>query len=78
MSDNQLPDRLQVEVFHFFSCPGCFSEKSQTGFYAGIKKKAIHRNPLAQFFPSISVYEEAEDVFKRFAMKWIVGLLFLH
>jgi len=34
-------DGFEVEIFHFGSGPGCFSEKSKAGFYGGIAFEAI-------------------------------------
>ncbi len=76
-------DGHQIQFFNFFSCPGCPSQKFQTGFYARVIAKALDWNASAEFLPIVLFYETGQDRFKRDAVQRVFGwfihdVLFVH
>lgn len=59
----------EVEVFDFFSRPGGFAQKCQTGFYRWVGGKAADGNMLAERLPAIVLKETADDLFQGDAVK---------
>lgn len=66
--------RPQVQILHLLSRPGCFTQKSQTGFYAGILFEATNVDVLAQSFPAVVRQQLLYDLLQGFAVKRVVGL----
>ena len=61
-------DGLQIQIFHFFSCPGCPAQKFQARFNAGVFSETIYPDTVAQFFPTVKTYQVNHYRFEGFAM----------
>jgi len=71
-------NRLQVQFFHSFSCPGSLAQEFQTRFDAGVFSKAFDGNTLPQFLPAMFFHKRSEDHFEGDAMQGIVGFGWVH
>lgn len=61
--------RLQVQLFHLGPGPRGFPEECQTGFDAGIMRKAAYINTPSHFFPSVSCNQVIQDGFQCHALQ---------
>ena len=68
----------QIQIFDFFSCPGSFSQKLQTGLDTWIIVKGPDIDGPSHFFPTIMFYQLSENHFQRDSVKGIVRLLAIH
>lgn len=59
------------QLFDFFPCPGCFAQKSQAGFDAGILLKAANIDFPSQGFPSIVLDQLRQDGFQGQAVQGV-------
>jgi hypothetical protein len=53
-----------IPVFHFFSGPGCFTEKLEAGADRWIIEKAADRDPAPHGLPSVLFNELSDSVFE--------------
>jgi len=59
----------EVEVFDFFSCPGSFTQKSQTGFDRWVGGEAADGNAFTKCIPAVVFIETADDQFQGDAVE---------
>src|SRR5688572_33343841 len=62
----------QVKFLHFFSCPGCPSQKLQAGLYAWVIGKTFDRDTPAHFLPAISFQQMDQYLFQGNPVQWIM------
>ena len=64
----------QVELLHFFSRPGRFSQKLQARFEGGIIHKTADRDAPTQFFPAIDFLQVRDHIRQFDAVQGVIGL----
>ena len=72
------PFEPQKQVFNFFSGPGGFSQKLQTGLDTWITVKTPDTDDSSHFIPAIMFYQPGQHHFQSNAVKRIFGLLVSH
>ena len=72
------PFEPQKQVFNFFSGPGGFSQKLQTGIDTWVIIETPDMDDPSQFIPAIMFHQPGKQHFQRDAVKRIVGMLVSH
>ena len=58
--------------------PGCFPEKRETGFHAGVMEETADRDTPPHLGPSIPLDQFLDDGLQCDPMQWIAGMRCIH
>ena len=67
-----------VPPFDPLSRPGCFSEKREAGFHAGVVEETADRDATPHLGPSIPLDQFLDDAFQRDPVQRIAGMRNTH
>ncbi len=67
-----------VPPFDPLSRPGCFPEKREAGFHAGVMEETADRDTPSHFGPSIPLDQFLDDGLQRDPVQWVAGMRHSH